>query len=169
MMSDDDLDALLKDTRVIRHAQKLLSVRDNAIFFSDLAAEHGSAAKFFADWPVSDFTGLLQLMKKRGSRIGGNTGAYALRFMGKDSFIMGGDVVKALRIFHQKSPLESPRTKPAPGIGNRTGAPPAPICPFRSKRSGTPSGASVSSPVSVMASVRRVVPRVRNLASSATC
>ena len=96
MMSDDDLDALLKDTRVIRHAQKLLSVRDNAIFFSDLAAEHGSAAKFFADWPVSDFTGLLQLMKKRGSRIGGNTGAYALRFMGKDSFIMGGDVVKAL-------------------------------------------------------------------------
>ncbi len=96
MMSDDDLDTLLKDSRVIRHAQKLLAVRDNAIFLSDLAAEHGSAAKFFADWPVTDFVGLLGLMKKRGSRIGGNTGAYALRFMGKDSFVMTGDVVTAL-------------------------------------------------------------------------
>ena len=96
MMSDDDLDALLKDKRVIRHAKKLLSVRDNAVFFSDLALEHGSAAKFFADWPADDFAGLLLLMKKRGSRIGGNTGAYALRFLGKDGYVLGGDVVKAL-------------------------------------------------------------------------
>lgn len=96
MMSDEDLDTLLKDTRVIRHAQKLLSVRDNAIFLNDLAAEHGSAAKFFAEWPVTDFVGLQLLMKKRGSRIGGNTGSYALRFLGKDSFYMSGDVVTAL-------------------------------------------------------------------------
>jgi 3-methyladenine DNA glycosylase Tag len=96
MMSDEDLDTLLKDTRVIRHAQKLLSVRDNAIFLNDLAAEHGSAAKFFADWPVTDFVGLQLLMKKRGSRIGGNTGSYALRYLGKDSFYMSGDVVTAL-------------------------------------------------------------------------
>ena len=96
MMSEEDLDALLKDTRVIRHAAKLLAVRDNAIFLKDLAMEHGSAAKFFADWPVEDFIGLLQLMKKRGSRLGGSTGAYALRRVGKDSFMPGGDVVKAL-------------------------------------------------------------------------
>lgn len=96
MMSEEDLDALLKDTRVIRHAAKLLAVRDNAIFLKDLATEHGSAAKFFADWPVDDFIGLLQLMKKRGSRLGGSTGAYALRRIGKDSFMLGGDVVKAL-------------------------------------------------------------------------
>ena len=96
MMSDEDLDALLSDTRVIRHAAKLLSVRDNAIFLRDLAQEHGSAAKFFAEWPVDDFIGLLQLMKKRGSRLGGSTGAYALRRLGKDSFMLGGDVVKAL-------------------------------------------------------------------------
>lgn len=96
MMSDDDLDGLLKDTRVIRHAQKLLSVRDNAIFLRELAQEHGSAAKFFADWPVSDFVGLLTVLKKRASRLGGTTGAYALRFMGKDSFMLGGDVLKAL-------------------------------------------------------------------------
>jgi 3-methyladenine DNA glycosylase Tag len=96
MMSDEDLDALLKDTRVIRHAAKLISVRDNAIFLKDLAVEHGSAGKFFADWPAEDFVGLLQVMKKRGSRLGGSTGAYALRHLGKDSFMLGGDVAKAL-------------------------------------------------------------------------
>ncbi|MGD1925124.1 MAG: DNA-3-methyladenine glycosylase I [Paracoccaceae bacterium] len=96
MMSDEDLDGLLKDTRVIRHAAKLLSVRDNAIFFTDLAKEHGSAASFFAEWPSDDFIGLIAVMKKRGTRIGGNTGMYALRFMGKDGFVLGGDVVKAL-------------------------------------------------------------------------
>ena len=96
MMSDEDLDTLLKDTRVIRHAAKLLSVRDNAIFLKDLAAEHGTAARFFADWPEDDFIGLLSVMKKRGSRLGGSTGAYCLRHLGKDSFMLGGDVVKAL-------------------------------------------------------------------------
>ena len=96
MMSDDDLDRLLKDTRVVRHAKKLASVGENAIFLRDLAAEHGSAARFFADWPDDDYVGLLQVLKKRASRLGGATGQYFLRFMGKDSFITGGDVVKAL-------------------------------------------------------------------------
>lgn len=96
MMSDEDLDTLLKDTRVIRHAQKLLSVRDNAGFLSDLATDHGTAAAFFANWPGDDLIGLMQIMKKQGKRIGGNTGLYALRFMGKDGFVLGGDVAKAL-------------------------------------------------------------------------
>ena len=96
LMSDDDLDRLLKDTRVVRHAKKLASVGENAIFVRDLAAEHGSAARFFADWPDTDYVGLLTVLKKRGSRLGGNTGQYFLRFMGKDSFMLGGDVVKAL-------------------------------------------------------------------------
>ena len=96
MMSDEDLDTLLKDTRVIRHAQKLLSVRDNAIFLGDLAREHGSAAKFFADWPVTDQIGLMKVLKKRGKRLGGNTGIYALRWLGKDSFLLTRDVVRAL-------------------------------------------------------------------------
>ena len=96
LMSDDDLDRLLKDTRVVRHAKKLASVGENAIFLRDLAAEHGSAAAFFAGWPDQDYVGLLDVLKKRGSRLGGATGQYFLRFMGKDSFMTGGDVVKAL-------------------------------------------------------------------------
>jgi 3-methyladenine DNA glycosylase Tag len=96
-MSDEDFEKLLKDTRIIRHAKKILAVRDNATFLCDLAEEHSSAAKFFADWPDDDYAGLLILLKKRGSRLGGNTGQYFLRFMGKDSFILSRDVVAALK------------------------------------------------------------------------
>ncbi len=96
-MSDEDLDRLLKDTGIVRHATKILSVRDNAIFLSDLAREHGSAARFIQDWPSSDLVGLWAVMKKRGGRLGGVTGQYALRFLGKDCFIMGRSVVAALQ------------------------------------------------------------------------
>jgi 3-methyladenine DNA glycosylase Tag len=95
-MSDDDFDRLLKDRRIVRNATKILTVRDNATFLCDLAEEHGSAAKFFAEWPTEDYVELLILMKKRGSRLGGNSAQYFLRFMGKDSFITSQDVVTAL-------------------------------------------------------------------------
>ncbi len=95
-MSDEDFDAHLKDTGIVRHATKILSVRDNAIFLSDLRQEHGSAAKFFHDWPSSDLVSLWDVMKKRGARLGGNTGQYALRFLGKDCFILSRAVVTAL-------------------------------------------------------------------------
>jgi 3-methyladenine DNA glycosylase Tag len=97
-MSDDDFDMHLKDTRNIRYAAKILAVRDNAIFLGDLAREYGSAARCIADWPTSDLVGLWQMMKTRGNRLGGNTGQYALRFLGKDCFIMGRDVVTALQL-----------------------------------------------------------------------
>ena len=106
LMSDDDLDRLLKDTRVVRHAKKLLSVGENAAFLRDLAREHGSAARFFADWPDDDYVGLLQVLKKRGSRLGGTTGQYFLRSMGKDSFMTGGDVAAALI---REGVVENPR------------------------------------------------------------
>lgn len=96
MMSDDDLDTHLKNTDIIRHATKIMSVRDNAVFLSDLAQEHGSAAAFFNDWPSDDLVGLWEVMKKRGARLGGVTGQYALRFMGKDCFILSRGVATAL-------------------------------------------------------------------------
>ena len=107
MMSHEDLDAHLRDTRIIRHGKKILSVRDNAIFLSDLAREHGSAAAFFAGWPSDDLVGLWDVMKKRGSRLGGVTGQYALRFLGKDSFILSRSVVAAL---HQVGVIDGPAT-----------------------------------------------------------
>ena len=96
MYNDDDLARLVSDERIVRHGGKIRSVHENAIFVCDLAREHGSAGRFFADWPASDYVGLLELMKKRGSRLGGNTGQYFLRFIGKDSFILSSDVTARL-------------------------------------------------------------------------
>lgn len=97
MMSDDDIDRLLKDTRIVRHAKKILSVRDNAIFLRDLADEHGKpAAAVLGGWPPTDFIGLLDLMKTRGQRLGGTTAQYALRYLNKDSFVLSNDVNAAL-------------------------------------------------------------------------
>ena len=87
-MSDDNFDAHLRNTDIVRNATKILTVRDNAIFLSDIVKEHGPAAKFFNDWPSSDLIGLWQLLKKRGSRLGGASAQYALRFLGKDCFIL---------------------------------------------------------------------------------
>jgi 3-methyladenine DNA glycosylase Tag len=96
MMSDDDLDGYLRTEGIIRHAKKILSIRDNAVFLRDLRAEHGTAARAIAKWPPSDFIGLLDLLKRRGSRLGGMTGPYVLRGMGVDGFILTRDVVRAL-------------------------------------------------------------------------
>lgn len=93
----DDWDAYMKDTRIVRNGQKIKAVMENAQFVVDTAKEHGSFAKFIADWPEDDLVGLWAYLKKRGSRLGGNTGQYFLRFMGKDSFILSQDVVAALR------------------------------------------------------------------------
>lgn len=96
MMSDDDLDRLLSDPRVVRNGAKIRSVRENASFLLDLAAAHGSAARVFADWPAETYCGLLDLLKSRGSRLGGLAGSLAMRTLGKDSYLLSTDVVAAL-------------------------------------------------------------------------
>lgn len=95
-MSEEEFDAHLKDTRIIRNAQKVASVRANAQFLVDLAGEHGSAAKFFADWPDSNFAGLLELMKKRAARCHGETAMRFFRGMGKPAYMTTRDVSAAL-------------------------------------------------------------------------
>lgn len=96
MMDDAWFDALLQDTRIVRNGAKIASVRDNAVFLQELAAEYGTAATCFAHWPSRDYVGLLQMLKTRGSRLGGNSGQYALRFSGVDGFILSRDVVARL-------------------------------------------------------------------------
>ncbi|MCV6823042.1 MULTISPECIES: DNA-3-methyladenine glycosylase I [Halocynthiibacter] len=95
-MDDEMFDSLIQDTRIVRHGAKILSVRDNAAFLLELRDEHGSVAQALAGWPKDDYVGLLKMLKKRGTRLGGNTGAYALRFMGVDGFIFSRDVVGRL-------------------------------------------------------------------------
>ena len=96
MMDDAWFDELLQDERIIRHGTKIRSIQENAVFITELAAEHGSAAQAIGMWPNRDYIGLLDMLKKRGARLGGATGAYALRFLGRDSFILSRDVVARL-------------------------------------------------------------------------
>lgn len=95
--SDDDLDALVRDPRVIRQWRKLKAIRDNAHYVVDLAAEHGSASDYFAAFPDTEYVDLLDDLKRRGSFLGGTTAQYFLRRMGKDSFVLSKDVLAALR------------------------------------------------------------------------
>ncbi len=95
-MSEEDVDALAKDTRIVRNRQKILTVRENAVFLLDIQQEHGSFGKLAANWPESDFVGLLQLLQKRGSRLGGMTAQYFLRRMGKAGFVLSRDGTAAL-------------------------------------------------------------------------
>ena len=90
-------DALTADPRIVRNGAKIMSVAANARFITEIAAEHGSFGGFLADWPAANQIGLLELLAKRGSRLGGNTGQYFLRFIGKDGFILSRDVVRCLR------------------------------------------------------------------------
>jgi 3-methyladenine DNA glycosylase Tag len=94
---DDFWDGLLLDTRIVRNGAKIQSVRENAAFVQEIAREHGSFGKFLAKWPSSDQIGLLDLLAKRGSRLGGNTGQMFLRFVGWDGFVTSQDVVACLR------------------------------------------------------------------------
>jgi 3-methyladenine DNA glycosylase Tag len=94
---DDYWDGLLKDTRIVRNGAKISSVRENAAFVQEIAKEHGSFGKFLTTWPSSDEVGLLDLLAKRGSRLGGNTGQMFLRFVGWDGFVTSQDVVACLR------------------------------------------------------------------------
>jgi len=96
MLHDEDFERLVSDTRIVRHGPKIKAVQANAAFLFDIAQEHGSAGVFFAGWPTENHIGLLDLLQKRGARLGGNTGQYFLRFSGIDSFILSRSVVNRL-------------------------------------------------------------------------
>lgn len=90
-------EALMNDRRIVRNHAKILAVRHNAGFVKETAGEHGSFGRFLAAWPSSDEIGLLDLLAKRGSRLGGKTGQLLLRFLGWDAFVLSKDVVACLR------------------------------------------------------------------------
>jgi 3-methyladenine DNA glycosylase Tag len=97
LQPDEFWDGLMKDTRIVRNGAKIMSVRANATFITDVAHEHGSFGSLLAKWPSSDEIGLLEFLAKRGSRLGGNTGQMLLRFLGWDGFVTSKDVVACLR------------------------------------------------------------------------
>jgi 3-methyladenine DNA glycosylase Tag len=95
-MSEEAVERLMGDQRLIRHLGKLKSVQANAASMCDLASEHGSFGAWLASWPPSDIVGLWDALARRFSQLGGNSGAYFLRMAGKDTFIPTPYVVTAL-------------------------------------------------------------------------
>ncbi|AZO29951.1 MULTISPECIES: DNA-3-methyladenine glycosylase I [Mesorhizobium] len=94
---DDFWHELASDKRIVRNPQKIKSIRDNAAFVDRVSKEHGSFGKFLAEWPADDQVGLTAYLGKHGSRLGGNTGQYFLRWLEWDTFIVSSDMAAALR------------------------------------------------------------------------
>ena len=94
---DDFWYGLVSDKRIVRNPQKIKSVRENAGFVERMSKEHGSFGKFLSRWPKDDQIGLMAYLGKHGSRLGGNTGQYFLRWVGWDAFILSHDMTAALR------------------------------------------------------------------------
>ena len=95
-MSDEEVEALMKDARLIRHLGKLKAVHANAAALCDLASEQGSFGAWLAEWPGTEIVKLWDELGKRFSQLGGNSGAYFLRMAGKDTFVLTPYVVTAL-------------------------------------------------------------------------
>jgi 3-methyladenine DNA glycosylase Tag len=96
-MSDEALEALLADARLIRHWGKLKSVGDNATAMIGVAEEHGAFGAWLADWPRTNIVELWDVLAKRFSQMGGNSGPTFLRMVGKDTFILTPSVTAALK------------------------------------------------------------------------
>lgn len=104
LLSDEMLEQKAADPRIIRNLNKVFTVRDNALMIYDVQQqevqqEQQSFARFIADWPTDNIIGLWAYLKKHGARLGGNTGPYALRAIGKDTFLLTQDIEGYLRAY----------------------------------------------------------------------
>jgi len=97
LVPPDLWESIGQDSRIIRNMQKIMTVPRNAQFILDIAQEHGSFGCFVAQWPADDLIGLLEVLRKRGERLGGNTGMRVLRNLGKDTFVLSQDVLDCLK------------------------------------------------------------------------
>ena len=95
-MSDEAMEALMQDERLIRHWSKLKSVRDNAASLAAISAAEGGFGRWIAGWDVKNIVGLWDEIAKRFSQMGGESGPRFLRMAGKDSFILTGSVKAGL-------------------------------------------------------------------------
>ncbi len=97
LLSPEQLDRISMDKRIVRNRQKIVSVPLNAAYILDVGKSFGSFSKFASEWHGDDFIGLCMNMKKYGCRLGGLTGPRILRKLGKDGFMLTGDVVTCLK------------------------------------------------------------------------
>ena len=93
MMPEDMLERKASDPGIIRNFTKVQTILQNAVMIDDTERrEERAFGEFIATWPPEDVIGLWLFLKKFGSRLGGNTGPYALRALGVDTFLMTRDI-----------------------------------------------------------------------------
>lgn len=97
LMSDEHLERLMQNRDLIRHFGKIKATRVNALMVDETSRKSGGFGQFLADWPREDTIGLWLFFKKEGAQLGGNSAAYALRIIGRDSPVLTDDVVTALK------------------------------------------------------------------------
>lgn len=90
-------DVLMQDRALIRHWGKMKTIPVNAQFVLDVSQEYGSFSTFLAHWPTDNIVGLWTIIKKRGAYLGGDGASRLLRMIGKDTFVLTDDVVRALK------------------------------------------------------------------------
>ena len=62
------------------------------MMIKDVSREHGSFANFVTSFQDGNIIDLWAFLKRAGNRLGGNTGPYALRALGVDTFLLSRDV-----------------------------------------------------------------------------
>ena len=99
LMPEDMLERKAQDKKIIRNFRKVVTILVNAQMIKETCQrEDKSFGKFLSDWPKSDLVGLWLYLKNNGSRLGGNTGPFALRALGIDCFLLTKDVEDFLRL-----------------------------------------------------------------------
>lgn len=92
MMPEEMMERKASDPKIIRNFNKVKTIKANGQMIFEEQQKGHSFAEFVAKWPSNDIIGLWAYLKKHGQRLGGNTGPYALRALGKDTFILSRDV-----------------------------------------------------------------------------
>jgi 3-methyladenine DNA glycosylase Tag len=92
MMPEEMLEKKATDPRIIRNYNKVKTIKANAQMIFEEQQNGHTFSEFVANWPSDDIVGLWAYLKKHGARLGGNTGPYALRALGKDTFLLSRDV-----------------------------------------------------------------------------
>ena len=95
-MSDEALEALLGDKRLIRHGPKMRAVHRNAAAVCAFAADTGGVGAYLADWPATGIVGLWDDIAKQFAHMGGRSAPTFLRMAGKVTFLITPDVAGAL-------------------------------------------------------------------------
>jgi len=98
-MTEEDLEPLMAEPRLIRHWGKLKSVPVNAAALSAISAESHGFGQWLSSFSTERILDLWDALAKRFTQLGGDSGPRFLRMAGKDTFILSPSVEAALKVW----------------------------------------------------------------------